>query len=132
MSPPLKLLFVCVENSCRSQMAEALARMAGHEAVSAGSRASGLVNPKAIAAMAALDYDLSTHVSEGLDAVAGRRFDAAVSMGCGDACPQVPARVHEDWAVPDPKQMDPDGVAAVRDEIARRLDALVARLATEA
>jgi protein-tyrosine-phosphatase len=132
VTTPLRLLFVCVENSCRSQMAEALARMAGHDASSAGSRPSGVVNPKAIASMAELDYDLSGHSSEGVDALAGREFDAVVTMGCGDACPHVPARVHEDWPIPDPKHMQPAGVAEVRDEIARRVEDLVTRLAAPA
>src|SRR5207253_11150426 len=87
---PVRVLFVCVENSNRSQMAEAFARMFGGadvEAHSAGSRPSGRVNPKAVAAMAELGYDLTAHTSKGLDAFNGQEFDAAVTMGCGDACP---------------------------------------------
>jgi protein-tyrosine-phosphatase len=81
------ILFVCVENSNRSQMAEAFARIHGAgrvEAASAGSRPSGRVNPRAIAAMRELGYDLTTHVSKGLDAFDGRDVDVAVTMGCGD------------------------------------------------
>ena len=125
------LLFVCVENSCRSQMAEAFARLLGGpdlEAHSAGSRPSGVVNPRAIASMAEVDCDLSTHTSTGLDAVAGIEFDAAITMGCGDACPDVKARVREDWAIPDPKHMDPAEFAVVRDGIRARVEALLAGL----
>ncbi len=126
-----RLLFVCVENSCRSQMAEAFARLLDGpdiEAHSAGSRPSGIVNPKAIASMARVGYDLSTHTSTGLDAIAGLEFDAAITMGCGDACPDVMARVRDDWALPDPKHMQPPDFALVRDEIRARVEALVAEL----
>ena len=121
----MKLLFVCVENSCRSQMAEAFAAMAGAEATSAGSRPSGTVNPKAIASMAELGYDLSAHRSKGLSDLPDAAFDVAVTMGCGDACPAVRAARSEDWEIPDPKGMDPDAFRAVRDEIARRVRELV-------
>ena len=122
-----RILFVCVENSNRSQMAEAFARMQGGDGVeawSAGSRPSGTVNPKAVRYMAELGYDLSTHRSKSLDEVSGG-FDAVVTMGCGDSCPWVPARIREDWALPDPKHLDEDGYRAVRDEIARRVARLM-------
>jgi arsenate reductase len=129
-----RLLFVCVENSCRSQMAEAFARMdggAGVEAHSAGSRASGVVNPGAVRAMAELGYDLDTHRSKApADLPGDHRFDVVVSMGCGDACPTVPADRREDWDVPDPKAMDEAGFRAVRDEIRARVRALLASLQT--
>jgi arsenate reductase (thioredoxin) len=126
-----RVLFVCVENSNRSQMAEAFARLHGGAAVeahSAGSRPSGRVSPKAIAAMAERGVDLARHASKGLEAVERIAFDAAVTMGCGDACPTVRARLREDWALPDPRELDADGVRAVRDEIERRVKALLARL----
>ena len=125
-----RVLFVCVENANRSQMAEAFARVAGGddvEALSAGSRPSGVLNPKAVRFMAELGYDLATHRSKSLDEVDGE-FDAVVTMGCGDSCPWVPARIREDWALPDPKHLDDDGYRAVRDEIARRVDALLGAL----
>jgi protein-tyrosine-phosphatase len=125
-----RVLFVCIENSNRSQMAEAFARMHGGaqvEALSAGSQPSGRINPKAIRFMAELGYDLATHVSKSLDEIAGD-FDAVVTMGCGDQCPWVPARRREDWALPDPKEPDDDGYRAVRDEISRRVQALLASL----
>jgi arsenate reductase (thioredoxin) len=125
-----RILFVCVENSNRSQMAEAFARMQGGDAVeasSAGSAPSGIINPKAIRFMSELGYDLTTHASKSLDDIEGE-FDAVVTMGCGDNCPWVPARRREDWALPDPKHMDDEGYRAVRDDIAARVRTLLASL----
>ena len=127
---PRRVLFVCVENSNRSQMAEAFARLHGGdgvEALSAGSRPSGRINPKALRFMAERGVDLSTHASKSLDEVTGE-FDAVVTMGCGDDCPWVPAKRREDWALPDPKHMDDDGYRAVREEIEARVRALLAQL----
>lgn len=126
-----RLLFVCVENAGRSQMAEALARMHGGETVeawSAGSRPSGQLNPRAVAVMTERGYDLNRHHSKGLDALPEGTFDAVITMGCGDACPWVPARIREDWSLGDPKELDLDGVRAVRDDIERRVAALLERL----
>ncbi len=126
-----RVLFVCVANSNRSQMAEAFARLHGGsevEAYSAGSRPSGRVNPKAIAAMAERDIDLSRHASKGLEAVAQLAFDAVVTMGCGGACPHVRARNRDEWALADPRELDAEGVRGVRDEIERRVKELLARL----
>jgi protein-tyrosine-phosphatase len=125
-----RVLFVCVENSNRSQMAEAFARMHGGaqvEALSAGSKPSGRINPKAVRFMGELGYDLATHASKPLADISGG-FDAVVTMGCGDDCPWVPAKRREDWALPDPKDLDDDGYRAVRDEISRRVQALLASL----
>lgn len=131
---PWRLLFVCVENSNRSQMAEAFARLRGGarvEAWSAGSRPSGAVNPKAIEAMGELGYDLTRHASKSLDDIPAGRFDAVVTMGCGDACPAVPAAWREDWALPDPRDMTPERFRAVRDDIDARVRDLLARLERE-
>ena len=125
-----RVLFVCVENSNRSQMAEAFARLHGGaavEALSAGSRPSGRINPKAIRFMAEKGYDLSAHASKSLDEIDGE-FDAVVTMGCGDSCPWVPAKLREDWALPDPRDMDDDGYRGVRDEISHRVKSLLERL----
>ena len=125
-----RVLFVCVENSNRSQMAEAFARMQGGsevQALSAGSKPSGQINPKAVRFMAELGYDLTAHASKSLDEIDGE-FDAVITMGCGDSCPWVPARLREDWAPPDPKHLDDDRYRAVRDEIARRVKTLLAAL----
>ena len=125
-----RILFVCIENANRSQMAEAFAHIyggSGVDAQSAGSRPSGQINPKALRFMAELGYDLSVHTSKSLDEVEGE-FDAVVTMGCGDSCPWVPARRREDWNLPDPKYMDDDGYRAVRDEIAARVKRLLESL----
>jgi protein-tyrosine-phosphatase len=127
-----KILFVCVENSNRSQMAEAFARIHGAgvvEAASAGSRPSGRINPKAVAAMQELGYDLSTHASKGLQAFDGTAVDVAVTMGCGDECPLVIAARREDWQIPDPRDMSPEEFRGVRDLIERKVVALLASLA---
>jgi protein-tyrosine-phosphatase len=115
-----RLLFVCVENSNRSQMAEAFARIHGGEEVeaySAGSRPSGIVNPKAIASMAEIGYDLSKHASKSLDEIPGAEYDFVATMGCGDACPFVRAKRRADWQIPDPKHFDPDEFRKIRDLI---------------
>jgi len=131
---PKRLLFVCVENSCRSQMAEAFARRLGGPGVlaqSAGSRPSGVVNPRAVASMRELGYDLAAHASKSLADVAppgAPAFDVVVTMGCGDACPWVPAARREDWQVPDPKAMEPAEFARVRDQIEERVRGLLVRL----
>ncbi|GAB3791080.1 arsenate reductase ArsC [Dyella agri] len=125
-----RVLFVCVENSNRSQMAEAFAHIYGGnevEAFSAGSKPSGVINPKAIRFMRELDYDLTAHASKSLDDITGD-FDAVITMGCGDNCPWVPAKRREDWGLPDPKHMDDEGYRAVRDDIASRVRQLLAEL----
>lgn len=122
-----RVLFACVENSNRSQMAEAFARMHGAGAldpVSAGSRPSGRVNPKAIAAMRELGYDLGAHRSKGLDEV-DEPFDYVITMGCGEECPYVAAERREDWALPDPKALPAEEFNRVRDEIERRVRRLI-------
>lgn len=132
MDPVRRVLFVCVENSNRSQMAEAFARVEGGVAVaahSAGSAPSGEINPKAIRFMDEIGYDLRTHVSKSLDQIAGLEFDVVVTMGCGDRCPWVPAKRREDWALPDPKHLDDDGYRTVRDDIRARVSALLRSLA---
>jgi len=118
MSDIKRVLFVCVENANRSQMAEAFARILGGatvEAYSAGSRPSGKVNPKAIEAMRELGYDLSAHGSNSLDELPEVEFDFVATMGCGDACPMVRARQRADWSIPDPKHLPPDEFRVVRD-----------------
>jgi protein-tyrosine-phosphatase len=125
-----RIVFVCVENSNRSQMAEAFARIHGAGKVephSAGSRPSGKVNPKAIAAMKELGYDLGTHHSKSLADLAGLDFDVAVTMGCGDECPFIRARSREDWSIPDPREMPPEQFRTVRDLIEGEVKALLAQ-----
>ncbi|MBC7689530.1 MAG: arsenate reductase ArsC [Aquabacterium sp.] len=126
---PKKLLFVCIENSNRSQMSQAFAKIIGGpnvEAYSAGSKPSGIVNPKAIDAMKELGYDLCTHDSKSLDEVkAFAPFDAVVTMGCGDACPWMPAKQFIDWQIPDPKNMAPHQFNEVRDLIKGKVKELI-------
>lgn len=131
MSNPNRILFVCVENSNRSQMAEAFARMHGNdriEAHSAGSKPSGRVNPKAIEAMRELGYDLTQHTSKGLDDFNGTTVDVAVTMGCGDECPMVLAKERVDWQIPDPRDMTPEEFRNVRDLIESKVKDLISRL----
>lgn len=126
-----RILFVCVENSCRSQMAEAFARIHGREKVevySAGSRPSGKVHPKAIEAMRELDYDLTRHASRSLKEIPDIEYDAVVTMGCGDACPFVRGKRHEDWAIPDPKDLPPDRFRKIRNSIEDKVIDLLKRL----
>jgi arsenate reductase (thioredoxin) len=128
----IKILFVCVENSNRSQMSQAFAKILGGdnvEAWSAGSKPSGVINPKAIAAMKELGYDLSAHESKSLQAVgAFAPFDAVVTMGCGDACPWMPAQKFIDWQIPDPKNMEPAEFNKVRDLIREKVKELLISL----
>ena len=128
MSAPLRLLFVCVENSCRSQLAEGFARAAGCDAHSAGSRPSGKVNSKAVASMAELGMDISGQHSKSLADLPAGGFDGAVTMGCGDSCPQIATTHREDWAIPDPKAMDVEGFREVRDQVGREVAGLIAKL----
>ena len=126
-----KLLFVCIENSNRSQMSQAFARILGGdsvEAYSAGSRPSGIVNPKAVAAMAEIGYDLTAHESKSLAEIPDVEYDAVVTMGCGDACPWVRAKRNLDWAIPDPKHMNPEEFRAVRDFIRAQVEGLLASI----
>lgn len=127
-----RVVFVCIENSNRSQMAQAFAKMQGAiEAYSAGSRPSGRVNPKAIEAMRELGYDLSVHQSKSLDDLPEIEFDAAVTMGCGDACPMLKAKRRLDWNIPDPREMSPEEFRKVRDLIGSKVSDLLAELAVE-
>ena len=126
-----KVIFVCVENSNRSQMAEAFARIHGAgkvEAYSAGSRPSGRINPKAVEAMREVGYDLTTHSSKGLDEFNGQEFDAAVTMGCGDECPLVVAGRRLEWQIPDPKEMPPERFREVRGLIEAKVNELLQSL----
>ena len=129
---PKRVLFVCVENSNRSQMAQAFARIHGGEriaAYSAGSKPSGVVNPRAIEAMRERGYDLSSHTSKSLDDLpTDAEWDFVATMGCGDNCPLLRARQREDWNLPDPKNLSSEEFVRVRDEIESRVKAMLASL----
>ncbi len=127
-----KILFVCIENSNRSQMAEAFAKAFGKgmiQAYSAGSVPSGRVNPKAVAYMNEIGYDLSSHQSKSLDDVKQfSPFDAVVTMGCGDACPWMPSKTFINWEIPDPKELNGDDFRQVRDQIKIKVKDLLSSL----
>jgi arsenate reductase (thioredoxin) len=126
-----RVLFVCIENSGRSQMAEAFAHLYAQDSIqafSAGSRPSGKVNPMAINTMAELGYDLSAHYSKSLSEVPQDKYDYVITMGCGDECPFIPADHHEDWNIPDPKSLPLDEFRNVRDLIGERVKELAARI----
>jgi protein-tyrosine-phosphatase len=132
-TPPLKrILFVCVENSNRSQMAEAFARLHGAgkvEAFSAGSRPSGRVNPRAVEFMREVGYDLTTHHSKALADLPAGEFDVVVGMGCEDeGCALMAGKRHEEWGIPDPKEMPPEQYRQVRDRIEQKVKELLASL----
>ena len=133
-SPIRRVLFVCVENSNRSQMAEAFARIHGGdrvEAYSSGSRPSGKVNPRSIASMGEIGYELSGHRSKQLSEIPDVEYDFVATMGCGDECPYVRAKRREDWDIPDPKNMEPDEFREVRDLIERKVKAVLDDLGRE-
>jgi len=123
-----RILFVCVENSCRSQMAEGWAGKFNDgtwEIRSAGSRPSGKINPDAVLVMGELGMDLSLQSSKGLPGPEEGAWDHLVTMGCGDACPNLPARNRLDWNLEDPKGKPPEFFRRVRDDIGRRVGLLM-------
>ncbi len=131
MNEKKRILFVCVENSNRSQMSQAFAKMLGGdkvEAYSAGSNPSGKINPKAIASMKELGYDLTTHSSKSLKDLPDVEFDFVATMGCGDKCPFIKAKIRTDWALMDPKHLPPEEYRQVRDEIRDRVKEMLKSL----
>ena len=127
------VLFVCLHNAGRSQMSQALfERAAGgrHHALSAGSEAdpAGHVHPEVAEVMSELGIDLSDRRPQRLSTELAHRADVVVTMGCGDACPYIPGKRYLDWDLPDPKGRPVQDVRAIRDDIAHRIDALVAEL----
>jgi len=128
----MKLIFVCVENSCRSQIAEGFARYYGKEmflrgkgeaisVYSAGSKPSGVVNPMAVDVMKEKGIDISNQKSKGLDELPEGEFDVLVIMGCGDECPTVSTRKRIDWQIKDPKGASIEVFREVRDEIEKKV-----------
>ena len=101
------ILFVCIENSCRSQIAEAFAKFYSNSSlkvISAGSKPSGSVNPIAIKLMSELGHELTGHYSKSVETVIDC-VDYLISMGCGDSCPNIKAEERIEWNIPDPKEM---------------------------
>jgi len=125
------ILFICIENSCRSQMAEAFAKMHGKGillAYSAGSNALGKVNAKAIKSMKKIGYDLSTHRSKPLSQIPDIEYDHIISMGCGDKCPFVKTKNRTEWEIPDPKNMNECDFNKVRDTIEKEVKSLLGEI----
>ncbi|MGB7588967.1 MAG: arsenate reductase ArsC [Solirubrobacterales bacterium] len=126
-----RVLFVCLHNAGRSQMSEALfARDAEgrHEGRSAGTTPAAGVHPEVIEAMNELGIDLSARVPRKLSREDAEWADVVVTMGCGDKCPYIPGKRYLDWDLPDPKGQPVEGVRQTRDEIGKRIEALVAEL----
>ena len=126
-----EVLFVCVHNAGRSQMAAGLVTLRSEGRVrvrSAGSAPASEVNPVAIEAMAELGIDLATAFPKPLTDEAVRAADVVITMGCGDACPIYPGRRHEDWVLDDPAGQSIESVRVIRDEIDVRVQKLVAEL----
>ena len=122
---------MCVQNAGRSQIAEAFFSRAagdGHEARSAGSRPAERIHPEVEAAMRELGVDLGGRVPRGLERSDAEWADVVVTMGCGDECPYISGKRYVDWDLPDPGGRPRDEVRAIRDEIARRVDALLREL----
>jgi arsenate reductase len=125
-----RVLFVCVQNAGRSQMAEALFAQAadGHEARSAGSRPAERVHPEVVEAMREVGVDLAGRSPRGLERADAEWADVVVTMGCGDECPVVPGKRYVDWELADPAGQPLDEVRRLREEIAARVRELVAEL----
>ena len=127
-----EVLFVCVHNAGRSQMAAALLdHLAGGRVTvrSAGSEPADSINPRVVAAMEEIGLDVSREQPKPLTGGAVQAADVVITMGCGDACPIYPGKRYEDWELDDPADADVDGVRRIRDEIAERVRRLVRELA---
>ena len=123
-----KVLFACVENSCRSQMAEGFANIHGTNILipfSTGSKASGQINNKAVIAMKEIGYDLTKHKSKGLDEFSDLKFDYLITLGCNDKCPNIDTKLRKEWDIPDPKNMNLEDFYKVRDLIEKRVLSLI-------
>jgi arsenate reductase (thioredoxin) len=131
MSRAPEVLFICVHNAGRSQMAAALLTARAGDRItvhSAGSAPGETLNPAVVTAMAELGIDISVQKPKKLTDSVGRRADVIVTMGCGDECPVYPGKRYVDWELPDPAGKDLDDVRAIRDDIARRVEGLLVQL----
>jgi arsenate reductase (thioredoxin) len=125
------VLFVCLHNAGRSQMSQALFERTAqgrHSAASAGTTPADRVHPEVVEVMGELGADLADRTPRALDRVMAEQADVVVTMGCGDECPYIPGKRYIDWELQDPKGLPLDQVRAIRDEIAARVDRLVAEL----
>jgi arsenate reductase (thioredoxin) len=126
-----RVLFVCLHNAGRSQMSRALFDRAAdgrHESDSAGTRPADRVHPEVVEAMRELGIDLADRLPEKLSLEQAERADIVVTMGCGDECPYIPGKRYLDWDLTDPAGRPLEEVRKTRDEIARRVEALVTEL----
>jgi arsenate reductase (thioredoxin) len=129
-----RVLFVCVQNAGRSQMSTALFERATggrHEARSAGTHPAEHVNPSVVEAMSELGIDISAKVPQRLERAQAEWADVVVTMGCGDECPYIPGKRYLDWELRDPKGLSLDEIRPIRDDIAERVENLVAELDAE-
>jgi arsenate reductase (thioredoxin) len=129
-----EVLFVCVHNAGRSQMAAALLGRKAEGRVrvlSAGSEPADRLNPVVVEAMRELGADISSERPKGLEDAMVREADVVITMGCGDACPIYPGKRYEDWELDDPSGKDLETVRGIRDEIEKRIDALLSDLLAE-
>ncbi|MEV0945738.1 arsenate reductase ArsC [Rhodococcus sp. NPDC049939] len=134
MSTTPKVLFVCVHNAGRSQMAAGfLTAFAGDriEVHSAGSAPAGQVNPAAIEAMAEVGIDISAENPKALTVDAVLASDVVITMGCGDSCPIFPGKSYRDWVLDDPAGQGVDAVRPIRDEIKAKVEALIVELTSQ-
>jgi len=123
------VLFVCLHNAGRSQMSQALFERAGggrHTALSAGTTPAEHVHPEVVEVMGELGIDLSDRRPQLLTRELAEQADVVVTMGCGDACPYIPGKRYIDWDLPDPKGRPLEEVRAIREDIARRIEELLA------
>ena len=124
----IKVLFACIENSCRSQIAEGFANIHGTNIMmpfSAGSKASGELNNKAVVAMEEIGYDLKNHKSKGVDEFSDLKFDYLITLGCNDKCPNIETKLRIQWDIPDPKNMNLEDFFKVRDLIEKKVLSLI-------
>ena len=127
----IRILFVCVENACRSQMAEGFARKLGQgkiEAFSAGSQPAGIVDPQAIAVMKEIGIDLSKQRSKSFSGIPYPEFDYVITLGCKDICPFFPSREKTTWEIPDPKGQPISEFRKTRDLIKAKVKELLERI----
>ncbi|TCJ30545.1 arsenate reductase ArsC [Nocardioides jejuensis] len=131
MSDKPTVLFVCIHNAGRSQMAAGyLQHLAGDriEVLSAGSKPGNEINPMAVAAMAEEGIDIAANTPKVLTTEAVQASDVVITMGCGDECPYFPGKRYEDWKLDDPAGQGLDAVRPIRDEIKKRIEELIASL----
>jgi len=131
MSHKPSVLFVCVHNAGRSQMAAAFLTSLSNGAIevrSAGSQPAEKVNPAAVAAMAEVGIDMSAEIPKILTTEAVKGSDVVITMGCGDECPYFPGKRYEDWVLEDPAGKGVESVRPIRDQIKGRVEALIASL----